>query len=51
MWHSIASVRSMERSWGFGVRPPKPVVDLLVSGYKNGSTLPNFQADKLEYNL
>lgn len=49
MWYSIATVRKAEHAWGFGVRPPKIDVDLMVYGYENGSTLPKFKGEKRTY--
>lgn len=49
LWHSLASVRKMEHSWGFGIRPPKSAVDLMVYGYRNGSTSPKFKGTYKEY--
>lgn len=49
LWHSVASIRKAEQSWGFGVRPNKMFADLIVHGYENGSTLPKFKGDKKKY--
>lgn len=48
-WHSLSEVRKLEHWLGFGIRPPKHYVDLVVYGYEKGSTLPKYKSKRLKY--
>lgn len=53
MWHSIASIRSLERKIGFGIRPMKIDVDLMVHAYEKGtiSGSPKFINNPRQYKV